>query len=202
MEFGFELLKTTDELNDGSKNNYAFGVSLDEDKGYKRVQHGGGIGGFRAYTSTYPEEQLSIAVLTNFSPANPRGIDRNIANILLKTNPNATAQNVKQEISKTVISFPLEQLTGKYEIQSEAIGNIIIENDSLHVFQEWNNSEYNIYKTIGNTYQIAKEANIQFTFSELKDNEAQLLSINQNGRKNDAKRYVEKDLSSIALSDY
>ena len=30
----FEMLKTTDELNDGSENNYAFGVSLDEFKGY------------------------------------------------------------------------------------------------------------------------------------------------------------------------
>ena len=198
----FELLKTTDELNDGSENNYAFGVSLDEFKGYKRVQHGGAIGGFRAYASTYPEEQLSIAVLTNFSSSNSGGIERNIANILLKTNPNATAQKDKQEISKTVISFPLEQLTGKYEIQSGVIANITIENDSLHVLQEWNNSEYNIYRTKGNTYQIPKEANIQFTFSELKDNSTQLLSVNQNGRKTDAKRYVEEDLSSISLNDY
>lgn len=198
----FEMLKTTDELNDGSENNYAFGVSLDEFKGYIRVQHGGAIGGFRAYASTYPEEQLSIAVLTNFSSSNPGSIERNIAGILLKDNSNTIPEITKPEISKTVISFPLEQLTGKYEIQSGVIANITIENDSLHVLQEWNNSEYNIYKTEGNTYQIPKEANIQFTFSELKDNATQLLSINQNGRKTDAKRYVEKDLSSISLNDY
>ena len=198
----FEMLKTTDELNDGSENNYAFGVSLDEFKGYIRVQHGGAIAGFRAYASTYPEEQLSIAVLTNFSSSNPGSIERNIAGILLKDNSNTIPEITKPEISKTVISFPLEQLTGKYEIQSGVIANITIENDSLHVLQEWNNSEYNIYKTEGNTYQIPKEANIQFTFSELKDNATQLLSINQNGRKTDAKRYVEKDLSSISLNDY
>ena len=198
----FEMLKTTDELNDGSENNYAFGVSLDEFKGYIRVQHGGAIGGFRAYASTYPEEQLSIAVLTNFSSSNPGSIERNIAGILLKDNSNTIPEITKPEISKTVISFPLEQLTGKYEIQSGVIANITIENDSLHVLQEWNNSEYNIYKTEGNTYQIPKESSIQFTFSELKDNATQLLSINQNGRKTDAKRYVEKDLSSISLNDY
>ncbi|GMN10722.1 hypothetical protein MTsPCn9_23030 [Croceitalea sp. MTPC9] len=198
----FELLKTTDELNDGSENNYAFGVSLDEVKGYKRVQHGGAIGGFRAFASSYPEEQLSIAILTNFSSSNSGGIERNIANILLKDKSKATPEMAKPEISKSVISFPLEQLTGKYEIQSGVIANITIENDSLHVLQEWNNSEYNIYNTKDNTYQIPKEANIQFTFSELKDNETQLLSLNQNGRKTDAKRFVEKDLSSISLSDY
>lgn len=198
----FEMLKTTDSLNDGSENNYAFGVSLDEVKGYERVQHGGAIGGFRAYASTYPEEQLSIAVLTNFSSSNSGGIERNIANILLEDKSKATSKIAKSEISKSEISFPLEQLTGKYEIQSGVIANITIENDSLHVLQEWNNSEYNIYKTEGNTYQIPKEANIQFTFSELKDNATQLLSINQNGRKTDAKRYVEKDLSNISLNDY
>ncbi|MDO5971382.1 serine hydrolase domain-containing protein [Flavivirga aquimarina] len=198
----FEMLKTTDTLNNGSENNYAFGVNFGNYKAYNKISHGGSIGGFRAYASHYPEEQLSIAVLTNFSSSNSRGIERKIANILLKDKSKATPEIAKAEISKSVISFPLEQLTGKYEIQSGVIANITIENDSLHVLQEWNNSEYNIYKTKGNTYQIPKEDNVQFTFSELKDNATQLLSVNQNGRKIDAKRYVEEDLSSISLNDY
>lgn len=79
----FEMLQTVDKLNDGSPNNYAFGVNVDEVMGYKRVQHGGSVGGFRAYASTYPEEELNIAILTNYSAANPRGKESEIAEILI-----------------------------------------------------------------------------------------------------------------------
>lgn len=80
----FAMLQTVDRLNDGSPNNYAFGVLVDEVMGYKCVQHGGSIGGFRAYTSTYPDEALNIAILTNYSAANPGGIESQIARIILK----------------------------------------------------------------------------------------------------------------------
>ncbi|NRA93716.1 MAG: beta-lactamase family protein, partial [Psychroserpens sp.] len=201
-ESAFETLKTIDNLNDESKNNYAFGVIIDEVKGYQKIQHGGAIGGFRAYVSHYPEEELSIAVLTNYSSSNSGGVERNIAGILLKDNSNTIPEITKPEISKTIISFPLDQLTGKYEIQSGVIANITIENDSLHVLQEWNNSEYNIYKTEGNTYKIPNTNGIEFIFSELKDLKTQLITIYQNGNRTVAKRYLEKDLSRISLSDY
>lgn len=84
----FETLKTTDLLNDGSKNNYAFGVNIGQYNGYDRIAHGGSIGGFRAYASHYPEEELSIAVLTNFSSSNSGGIEKNLADILLKDKSN------------------------------------------------------------------------------------------------------------------
>jgi CubicO group peptidase (beta-lactamase class C family) len=198
----FEMLKTTDTLNDGSENNYAFGVSLDEVKGYKRIQHGGAIGGFRAYASTYPEEQLSIAVLTNFSSSSSGDIEHNIADILLTTNPNATAENAKPKIPYTEMTYPLKRLTGKYEIQPGVVATISIEKDSLHVLQEWNKSEYNIYNTNGNTYEIPQDTSIQFVFSELKGEEAQMLTVYQNGNKAKAKRYTEEDLCGISFSDY
>jgi len=83
-ERAFKMLQTTDKLNDGSKNNYAFGVTVDEVKGLKRIQHGGAIGGFRSFVSAYPEEQLSIAVLTNFSSSDSRQKKAQIAAVLLK----------------------------------------------------------------------------------------------------------------------
>jgi CubicO group peptidase (beta-lactamase class C family) len=198
----FKMLKTTNELNNGNENNYAFGVRLDEIRGYKRVQHGGAIGGFRAYTSAYPEEQLSIAVLTNFSSSNSGGIERSIGNILLKHKSEATTEIAKPKIAKNEITYQLEQITGKYEIQPGVIANVSIENDSLHVLQEWNKAEYNIYRSNGNTYQLPKEDNLQFVFTELKDNSTQELIVYQNGNKTIAKRHIEKDLSSINLKDY
>jgi CubicO group peptidase (beta-lactamase class C family) len=198
----FEMLKTTDTLNDGSENNYGFGVFVDEVRGYKRIQHGGAIGGFRAYVSNYFEEQLNIAVLTNFSSSNSGGIECNVADILLKKKSDEPVETTKSEIINNDITFSLEQLAGRYEIQSGVIANISIKNDSLHVLQEWNESEYSIYNIKGNTYEIPKEANIQFVFSELHDNATQILIVHQNGRKTEAKRYAGEDTSGIDLSDY
>ena len=108
-------------------------------------------------------------------------MERNIAGILLKDNSNTITEITKPEISKTVISFPLEQLTGKYEIQNGVIANISIKNDSLHVLQEWNNFEYNIYNSEGNTYKIPNTNGVDFIFSEVKDQKTQLITIYQNG---------------------
>lgn len=201
-ESAFETLKTTDDLNDGSKNNYALGVFMDEAKGFSRIQHGGAIGGFRAYASHYPEEELSIAVLTNYSSSNSGGIERAIANILLKDKPDTTSDITTPETTESQITYPFEQLTGKYEIQTGVILDISVKDDSLHVLQEWNKSEYNIYNTVGNSYEIPNMNGVQLIFSEVKDQKSQLLTIHQNGTKTEAKRLIEVDLSSIRLSEY
>ncbi len=198
----FKTLQTVDKLNGGSVNNYAFAVIMDEVNGIKRIQHGGSIGGFKAFVSAYPDEQLDIAIVTNFSSSNPSGIERSIANILLK---NITAPSTKIEapsITQNETSYNLDQLTGSYEIQKDVIAIITIKNDSLHVLQEWDKSEYNLYKTNTNTYQIPKDDKIQFVFSDLKENKIQVLTIYQNGTKTEAKRYVKLDLSAIDLHDY
>jgi len=78
----FDMMQTLDPLNDGSFNKYAFGVNVDELYGKKRVSHGGSIGGFRSNIAVFPEEETSIAVITNFSSSGPAGKSNNIAEIL------------------------------------------------------------------------------------------------------------------------
>jgi hypothetical protein len=70
-------------LNNGDTLDYAFGVKLDEYKGEKRIQHGGSIGGFRAFIASYPERELDIVVLSNFSTAAPNTKADQILDILL-----------------------------------------------------------------------------------------------------------------------
>ena len=82
-ESAFRTMQTVDPFNDGTPNNYAFGVVVDEHLGKKRIQHGGSIGGFRAFVATYPGEALDIVVLTNFSAGNPGGNAARIAEIVL-----------------------------------------------------------------------------------------------------------------------
>jgi len=62
----FSLLQTTDKLSNGESNDYAFGVIVDDFFGNKRIQHTGGVPGFLSYAMYYPEEELTIILLTNF----------------------------------------------------------------------------------------------------------------------------------------
>ena len=160
----FEMLKTTDKLNDGSVNNYAFGVSLDEVNGYKRIQHGGAIGGFRSYSSTYPEKQLSIAVLTNFSASNAGQKEYQIANILLKEKSIKKTKEDKPKVAMPIIQMSSKQLK-KFEAsywndKENYVRKIYVKNDTLHYFRSINSENLlvpislNEFKMLGITANL------------------------------------------------
>jgi CubicO group peptidase (beta-lactamase class C family) len=56
-------------LDDGTATGYASGLFVDEREGHRRIHHAGGWGGYRAQLLRYPDEQLSVVVLANFSHA-------------------------------------------------------------------------------------------------------------------------------------
>ncbi len=68
--FSSETLRqahTRMSLNDGSIINYGFGWSLNQYRGHARTAHGGSWVGFRTGIARYPEENLTVVVLTNRS---------------------------------------------------------------------------------------------------------------------------------------
>jgi len=83
----FDKMQTLDLLNDGSFNQYAFGVNVDELYGRKRVGHGGSIGGFRSNVAVFPNDKTSIAIITNFSNSGPSSLSNKIAKILFEETP-------------------------------------------------------------------------------------------------------------------
>jgi CubicO group peptidase (beta-lactamase class C family) len=82
-ENAFELLQTTDTLNNGSYLNYAFGIEIDSINGIRIISHGGGVGGFRSFACTFPNQSISIVVLTNFSSSDPFGKLKSVSEIIL-----------------------------------------------------------------------------------------------------------------------
>jgi len=66
-------------LNSGAKIGYGFGWILDTYLYRKRVSHTGSTTGFKNVYQRYPNERLSIIVLTNRSTGNPKDIANGIA---------------------------------------------------------------------------------------------------------------------------
>ena len=167
----FKRLQTLDPFNDGSENEYAFGVVVDQHNGYNRVQHGGAIGGYRAYVSVYPEEKLSIAVLANFPTAT--GLKaRQIAEALLPK-PKETKQTQSRE-KKTFRPIALSE--GQMKQYEAAYWNdkenyarkIYLKNDTLRYFRSEDNESpiLPLGKNTFKMYGVPSDLRIKFEFKD------------------------------------
>ena len=62
------------KINDGSQGDafgsqYGYGWMLMEKRGLKEIGHGGGLSGWASYLTRYPQQNLTITILANASPA-------------------------------------------------------------------------------------------------------------------------------------
>jgi CubicO group peptidase (beta-lactamase class C family) len=78
-----DRLHTQGVLNNGDTIDYALGLSLDEYRGLRRVQHGGAWAGFRAVIARFPDQHTSVIVLCNRGNANTTAYADGIADIIL-----------------------------------------------------------------------------------------------------------------------
>ncbi len=73
-----EAMETTGVLNNGRKITYALGVVVTNERGHRKVAHGGSTAGYQTFLSRYPDLKLSIAVMCNGSSRNPAVLERDI----------------------------------------------------------------------------------------------------------------------------
>ena len=72
-------------LTGGGWSGYGFGWSLDSLDGRWRVRHGGSLPGFRSEMARFPNDSLTVIVLTNGNGARPEVIAREVARHYLTT---------------------------------------------------------------------------------------------------------------------
>ena len=176
-ENSFTLIQTLDKLNNGEKNNYAFGVSLDEVNGHKRIQHGGAIGGFRSYVSVFPKEKLSIAVLTNFSSSGIGQKSKKIAQIILEDNTKV-AKAIKKPKPIKLSNQQLKKYEASYwNDNKNYIRRIYLKNDTLRYYRS-EKSEDTIIPIGKNEFQLlTNTADVRLTFNLTNTQKVMLVSV-------------------------
>ena len=87
---------TSAQLNNGESTGYGFGWSVGALHGHKRVGHSGSWVGFRTNIARYPEENLTVVVLTNRADGNPGGYVNKISNIFLPDRGNTFVPDESQ----------------------------------------------------------------------------------------------------------
>jgi CubicO group peptidase (beta-lactamase class C family) len=137
----FDLLQTVDNLNNGKKNNYAFGIEIADYKGEKRIQHGGGVGGFRSYACVFPNKQICIVALTNFSSSQPEQKVNLLAEIILPELANKVRLPETDTVKYTNVPVDnLEKYAGDYWCNAMNVARkLYIKNDTLWFFRSIGN---------------------------------------------------------------
>jgi len=150
----FDAIQTVDHLNNGEENNYAFGLLTREFNGTKSIEHSGATAGFIANSVTYPEEQLSFIILSNYSRSGIPQKSNAISEILLKKNAKKKeikiiAPNKTVKLSnKTLIKYE-----GSYWNDKEMyVRKIYLKNDTLK-YQISKNREYSLLPTGNHVFQ-------------------------------------------------
>jgi len=78
-----DAMWTPVRLTGGGSFGYGFGWELDSVDGHWRVHHGGSLPGFRAELARFPNDSLTVVVLTNGDGARPGEIAKGVARIYL-----------------------------------------------------------------------------------------------------------------------
>lgn len=111
----FDQMRQVGVLNDGTLTGYGGGVGLGTYCGLKIIEHTGGDAGFRSDLMRFPDQGLSIAILSNLSSIDPPALARRIADIFLKPVLSRQHANRHDEpMSNPVPSNELEKLSGIY----------------------------------------------------------------------------------------
>jgi CubicO group peptidase (beta-lactamase class C family) len=79
----YQKMTTAVTLNDGSKTEYGYGLRVSSLDGHRVLDHGGGMPGYSTHLAYYPDDRLTIVVLTNHDNGGAGPIHQQIARLVL-----------------------------------------------------------------------------------------------------------------------
>ncbi|MGD1890372.1 MAG: serine hydrolase domain-containing protein [Cyclobacteriaceae bacterium] len=197
----FTMLQTLDNFNDGTPNPYAFGVNIGSFYEQRLVTHGGSIGGFRSNVITFPDKELSIVILTNFSSANPGQKTRAIAGILLgseESAPSADSSVETIQLSKKALT----KFEGDYWNNREKYTRrVYLKEDTLRYARSKNNESALLPISKNEFLMLGASSDLRVHFEEAKGT-MNMSVATQNESPSSFYRYEATESNSDELTNY
>ncbi len=113
-------------LNNGKEIDYAFGLRVSEYREKKTIAHGGADAGFRTHFIKFPEEDLTIVVLTNVNISKPEQLALRVADLYI----------FDDQLEKETDTYPpvsTQDIEGSYLMGPGMIVNITKENNTYYI---------------------------------------------------------------------
>ncbi|WP_299120879.1 serine hydrolase domain-containing protein [uncultured Winogradskyella sp.] len=140
---------------------YGFGLELEDRLNYRSVHHSGGTGSYHSQTVRYPEEKLSIFVMSNNSKLWSGSIADEIAKVLL---PKKEVKDTYDNRLKTVSnSLGQSKLIGQYLSPNDYLIRIESNNGKL-TWRNGNNNPIELTKEKPNVYSISYNPKLKVGF--------------------------------------
>ncbi|GEP52664.1 hypothetical protein FNO01nite_33360 [Flavobacterium noncentrifugens] len=150
----FTTLQTLDVLNSGKKNNYGFGVFVDDFIGNHRVQHSGAIAGFRSIMYAYPNDDLEIVILSNFTTNQLFKMADQISQLFLQNKSETVSTNTASINPIKTDANSLKKYEGMYWNDIDNYSRkIYFENDTLW-YSRSNNKKSPLIPIAVNEFQM------------------------------------------------
>jgi CubicO group peptidase (beta-lactamase class C family) len=183
--FGGKLLSPAalQKMTTPFKEDYAFGLMVHTVNGHKVIEHGGGIEGFTTMLAYYPEDKLTVVVLSNFNGSAPPDIASKLA--VLARGEKVVLLSERKEV--TVNPKLLDGYVGNYELAPKFILTVTREGDKL-ITQATGQPKVPIFAESEREF-FAKVVDAQITFVTDAQGRATELILHQGGRDVHAKRF-------------
>lgn len=131
----WKLMTTKGILNNGKEIEYASGLILADYNGLSMISHGGRVPGFNSDIIRFPDEKLSIIVLSNTADADARRLGRQIVDILLKDKflKKEVAEKIEEKGFIKLSNKQLKNFEGSYWNSADSYSRkIAFKNDTLY----------------------------------------------------------------------
>ncbi len=183
--FGGKLLSpaSLQKMTTPFKNDYAFGLEVRTVNGHKVIEHGGGIEGFNTMLAYYPDDKLTVVVLSNIN--GPAASDLASKLAALARGEKVVLPSERKEVA--IDPKLLDGYVGNYELAPRFILTVSREGDKL-MTQATGQPKVPIFAESEREF-FAKVVDAQITFVTDAQGRATELILHQGGRDIHAKRY-------------
>jgi len=121
--------KSLDEMYTPVKGNYAYGWSVGKRGTHKLIGHGGGIYGFATQISRFPDDRVTVVVLSNVQGAGAGSVANNLSAIAFGEPPTLP----KERKAITLPSATLDRYVGEYQLLPNVTATITNEAGKLFI---------------------------------------------------------------------
>lgn len=174
--------KSLDEIFTPFKSGYGYGWNIGKKFEHQEISHGGGIYGFATEISRFPDDRVTVVVLSNIQSAPAGQIAKNLAAIVF----GAAYETPKERKAITIDPKILEKYTGEYRIGTNIVIAITLENGQL-MGQLGGQGKFSLLPESATEF-FSKDVNAQFIFAKDANGQVTGFTLKQGGTDNPAKK--------------
>jgi CubicO group peptidase (beta-lactamase class C family) len=194
-------MNTLGKLNNGETFGGAMGQFVGQYKGVEEISHGGADAGFRTYLARYPEQQLSVIVLSNDASFSSGQFAHEVADLYLEIETPVEVEKVDSVAGPKLGLEILAKYLGDYELNSGTIFYVSDRDDNLYI-QASGEPEFLLKPVADNRFVIA-EAEIEIEFLNEENSLTQSVKVYySNDDTEEGTRVAPFDPSSVKLEEF